>query len=188
MAELQAVPVIDLAPARAGDGARRAIAAAIDEACREIGFFAIRGHGIPDTTVETLRAKAHDFFARPLAEKAAARHPVAGTNRGYHAVGGETLAAANDTESPPDLKEFFHVGPVDVRDDPYYTSALGRRHFLPNLWPAAPAGDTRPPVPVNADSDEYGALPPARAVRPLRLQASRFFSLTPIRFEGEQDH
>ena len=32
------------------------------------------------------------------------------------------------------------MGPVDVTDDPYYTSPLGRRHFLPNLWPAAPAG------------------------------------------------
>jgi len=135
------VPVIDLTLARTGGEAdRRRVAHAIDAACREIGFFAIRGHGIPDTTVEAVRVKAHDFFARPLAEKVAARHPVAGTNRGYHAVGGETLAAANDTEAPPDLKEFFHVGPVDVRDDAYYTSALGRRHFLPNLWPAAPAG------------------------------------------------
>ena len=138
---MNTVPVIDLAPARAGGApARRAAAGAIDAACREIGFFAIRGHGVPEATVDALRAAAHDFFARPLAEKLAARHPVAGTNRGYHAVGGETLAAANDTEAPPDLKEFFHVGPVDVTDAPYYTGPLGRRHFLPNLWPAAPAG------------------------------------------------
>jgi len=141
MPELRAVPLIDLAPARAGDAAaRHATATAIDEACCEIGFFAIRGHGVPDATVAALRGKAHEFFARPLEEKLAARHPVAGTNRGYHGVGGETLAAANDTEAPPDLKEFFHVGPVDMREEPYYTSALGRRHFLPNLWPAAPAG------------------------------------------------
>ena len=141
MAELDAVPVIDLAAARGGRPAdRRAAAAAIDDACRAIGFFAIRGHGVPDATVEALRIKAHDFFARPLGEKLVARHPVAGTNRGYHQVGGESLAAANDAEAPPDLKEFFHVGPADVSDDPYYTSALGRRHFLPNLWPAAPVG------------------------------------------------
>jgi isopenicillin N synthase-like dioxygenase len=141
MPELGAVPVIDLAAARAGaPAARRATAAVVDEACREIGFFAIRGHGVPDATVDALRVKALDFFARPLAEKMAARHPVAGTNRGYHQVGGESLAAANDAEAPPDLKEFFHVGPADVSDDPYYTSALGRRHFLPNLWPAAPVG------------------------------------------------
>jgi isopenicillin N synthase-like dioxygenase len=58
-------------------------------------------------------------------------------------VAGETLASANDTAALPDLKEFFHVGPVDVSTDPYYTGPLGRRHFEPNLWPAAPAGFER---------------------------------------------
>jgi isopenicillin N synthase-like dioxygenase len=38
------------------------------------------------------------------------------------------------------LKEFFHVGPVDVRDEPYYTSAVGRQYFLPNIWPEVPVG------------------------------------------------
>ncbi len=135
------VPVIDLSPARGGGpAARRRVAALIDAACREIGFFAITGHGVPDSLVDELRRCAHDFFARPLAEKLRARHPVPGTNRGYHQVGGEVLAAANDEAAPPDLKEFFHVGPVDVTDDPYYTSPQGRRHFTPNIWPAAPAG------------------------------------------------
>jgi isopenicillin N synthase-like dioxygenase len=138
------VPVIDLAAARGGGVAeRRRVAAAIDEACREIGFFAIRGHGVPDRLVEELRARAHAFFALPLAEKLLARHPVAGTNRGYHPVGGETLSAANDAVAPPDLKEFFHVGPVDTGDEPYYTAPRGRRHFEPNLWPVAPAGFER---------------------------------------------
>ena len=135
------VPVIDLTPARTGAEAdRRRVANAIDAACREIGFFAITGLGVPDRVVDDLRSRAHAFFEQPIAEKLAARHPVAGTNRGYHPVGGEALAAANDAEAPPDLKEFFHVGPVDTGDDPYYTSALGRRHFESNIWPAAPVG------------------------------------------------
>ena len=108
-------------------------------ACREIGFFAISGHGVPDRTVDDLRRAAHAFFALPAAEKLAVRHPVAGTNRGYHPVGGEALSKANDAAAPPDLKEFFHVGPVDAGADPYYTSVEGRQHFLPNLWPARPA-------------------------------------------------
>jgi isopenicillin N synthase-like dioxygenase len=41
--------------------------------------------------------------------------------------------------APPDLKEFFHVGPVDVTDDPYFTGERGRQFFLPNLWPSRPA-------------------------------------------------
>jgi isopenicillin N synthase-like dioxygenase len=135
------VPVIDLAPAREGGRTeRRRVAQAIDDACREIGFFAITGHGVSERVVDDLRRRAHAFFARPLADKLAARHPVPGTNRGYHPVGNETLAASNDEAAPPDLKEFFHIGPVDTIDEPYYTSPLGRRHFEPNLWPAEPAG------------------------------------------------
>lgn len=133
------VPLIDLSPARLGSRAdREAVAARIDEACREIGFFAIGGHGVPMRIVDDLRTSAHAFFALPLAEKMAARHPVAGTNRGYHPVGGEALSKANDTAAPPDLKEFFHVGPVDATEDSYFTSALGQQHFIPNIWPQKP--------------------------------------------------
>ena len=115
----------------------------MDAACQQIGFFAITGHGVPEPFVEDLRQRAHEFFALPLSEKLKARHPVQGTNRGYHPAGGEALSTANDTATPPDLKEFFHVGPVDVTDDAYYMSSLGRLHFAPNIWPAAPAGFER---------------------------------------------
>src|SRR3989454_5057146 len=141
---MRAVPVVDLTPARAGGRAERArVAAAIDAACREIGFFAIDGTGVPGRLGDVLRRVAHEFFALPTAAKLAARHPVAGTNRGYHPAGGEALSSANDAPAPPDLKEFFHVGPVDVGADAYYTSAEGRRHFTPNVWPAAPADFAR---------------------------------------------
>jgi isopenicillin N synthase-like dioxygenase len=137
---VSAVPVIDLGPARADDArGRRRVADAIDTACREIGFFAITGHGISHGLVDALRRRAHEFFGRPFDEKLLSRHRVPGTNRGYHPAGLEALSAANDAAAPPDLKEFFHVGPVDVSADPYYTGPRGRRHFEPNLWPAAPA-------------------------------------------------
>jgi isopenicillin N synthase-like dioxygenase len=138
------VPVIDLALARQGGVVeRRQVAGAIDQACRDIGFFAITGHGVPERLVERLRGVAHEFFERPMAEKLAYRHPVPGTNRGYHPVGGEALSKANDAAAPPDLKEFFHVGPVSVGDDAYYTGAEGRAHFAPNIWPARPAAFER---------------------------------------------
>ena len=147
------VPVIDLAPARlGGDAERRQVAAAIDGACRDIGFFAITGHGVPDALVTRLRRVAHEFFELPMSEKLASRHPVAGTNRGYHPVGGEALSKANDAAAPPDLKEFFHVGPVDVGGDAYYTSAGGRPHFAPNIWPS------RPPEFERAATDYYRVM------------------------------
>ncbi len=133
------VPLIDLAPAREGGQAERERAAAsVDAACREIGFFAITGHGVPGQIVHDLRRAAHAFFAMPPEVKLRSRHPVARVNRGYHPVGGEALAKANDAASPPDLKEFFHVGPVDTEADPYYTSPRGRAHFTSNIWPASP--------------------------------------------------
>jgi isopenicillin N synthase-like dioxygenase len=141
---MAAIPSIDLTPARHGGRTDRLrVARQIDEACCEIGFFTITGHGVADQTISDLRAAAHAFFGLPLAEKLEASHPVNGTNRGYHPVGREALAAANDQAAPTDLKEFFHVGPVDVTSDLYYTSALGRRHFLPNIWPVVPSGFER---------------------------------------------
>jgi isopenicillin N synthase-like dioxygenase len=142
-ATMTEVPVIDLTPARHGGPAeRRGVAAAVDTACREIGFFAIRGHGVADAVVEDLRRMAHAFFDLPARVKLAARHPR-GMNRGYHPAGAEALSQSNDAEAPPDLKEFFHVGPVDTTSAPYYTSPLGRRHFEPNIWPDEPAGFER---------------------------------------------
>ncbi|MEK7878869.1 MAG: 2-oxoglutarate and iron-dependent oxygenase domain-containing protein, partial [candidate division NC10 bacterium] len=102
------IPIIDLAPARGGGQADRLeVARQMDAACREIGFFTITGHGVRVETISDLRAAAHVFFALPLEEKLEARHPVTGTNRGYHPVGGEALSAAIDLAAPPDLKEFF---------------------------------------------------------------------------------
>src|SRR5437773_9828580 len=117
------VPLIDLAPARHGDRtARLTVARAIDEACREIGFFAVRGHGVPDGLVEGLRRRAHEFFALPLPDKLKARHPIAGTTRGYHPVGREAPATAADVVAPAELKELFHVGPVDRTRGSYYSA------------------------------------------------------------------
>ena len=137
---MSGVPVIDLGPARAGSlSERKRIARAIDEACRDIGFFTIANHGVPEPLVNDLREAAHEFFALPLADKLGASHPVGGTPRGYHALAREALARANDQPAPPDLKEFYHVGPVDLGNDAYFTSKRGRQFFLPNIWPAQPA-------------------------------------------------
>jgi isopenicillin N synthase-like dioxygenase len=136
---MSGVPVIDLTPAREGSGTdRQRIARQIDDACCDIGFFTIAGHGVPEGVANDLRETAHAFFALPLGEKLTACHPIAGTPRGYHALAGEALARANDEVVPPDLKEFYHVGPVEIGDDSYFTSERGRQFFLPNLWPARP--------------------------------------------------
>ena len=40
------LPVIDIAPLRADGADRLAVVNAIDQACREIGFFYVTGHGV----------------------------------------------------------------------------------------------------------------------------------------------
>ena len=73
-----ALPSIDLQPFIAGSGADRlAVPRAIAQACEEVGFFKIRGHGLPQTLIDTAFATASDFFGQPQAIKDHRGHPKA---------------------------------------------------------------------------------------------------------------
>lgn len=70
---LEEVPVIDFAPFLTGDAAaRRAVADEIAQACEQIGFFYLTGHGVPQDVVDAVFAAAAAFFALPAAERAGA--------------------------------------------------------------------------------------------------------------------
>lgn len=64
------VPVIDITPFRDGS-AKRSVAAAVNHACVDNGFFSIVGHGVPEPLTQATRQAAADFFALPFAAKAA---------------------------------------------------------------------------------------------------------------------
>ena len=84
------IPLLDISPFVEGsETGKQDVARRIAEACESIGFFAITGHGVAAETIEALRRVSHDFFSRPVEEKLRARHPVAGTPRGYRALSGE---------------------------------------------------------------------------------------------------
>ena len=51
----------------------------------------------------------------------------------------EGLAFSQDEETPPDLKEVFDVGPIDVPETDYYRGPAAGMHFADNLWPDSPA-------------------------------------------------
>lgn len=134
------IPVIDLAPALNGDHpARVRVAREIDAACTEVGFFTIRGHGIPVEVIERLRDRASHFFNLPLQEKLLAQPEDPSVPRGYRAIGFEALSHGNTIDTPPDLKEYYHFGRPSWPDQPYYTSEQGQRFFVPNRWPDRPA-------------------------------------------------
>ena len=138
------IPIIDIAPFRGGDdAAKRRIAAAVDRACVETGFFAIVGHGVTESLVLDMRRSAVDFFALPEPDKLAVERPPSRISRGYNRIGDRALAYSRGVETPPDSQESFAIGPLDVPDEPYFTCERARAHFAPNLWPDRPA-DLRP--------------------------------------------
>lgn len=148
------VPVIDLAAALSGDPAARLAAGRdMDRICREIGFFTVTGHGVPAATIATLREQANGFFGLPLTEKRRAVAPDPATPRGYRALGIEALSlgnepggnepGGNEQATPPDLKEYYHLGREEWPHDDYHDGAVGRQNFIPNIWPERPAGLAR---------------------------------------------
>ncbi|KAF7025155.1 hypothetical protein CFC21_037383 [Triticum aestivum] len=68
-AEQEHVPVIDLGRLLAGG--RDEEAARLRSACEDWGFFQVVNHGIPEEILEEMKRNVMEFFALPLAEKAA---------------------------------------------------------------------------------------------------------------------
>ena len=77
------------------------------------GFFTITGHGISNDVLASSYQLSKDFFALPEKIKNTYAHPEKAGARGYTPFGKETAVG----ETTPDLKEFWHHGPVV--DDSY---------------------------------------------------------------------
>jgi isopenicillin N synthase-like dioxygenase len=138
---LLSVPIIDIAPYwTGGDAGKRAAAAAVDRACRDIGFLIISGHGIPGEMVEETRVLARAFFDLPLAEKMRVGQPAPNVSRGCTPLASEAVARSRGAAATAgDLNESFMVGPVNPVDPTYATAAAAGQHFAANLWPERPA-------------------------------------------------
>ena len=124
--------VIDLTGLDAADGnAVRRVAAELGRACRDVGFFYIRNHGVPNALLTGIFRSAQAFFAAPQADKdrfAITRSPH---NRGYVGIATESL-----NRSQTDLKEAFNIG-LDLSDtDPDVLQGKPFRGV--NLWPQTP--------------------------------------------------
>ena len=134
---LLSVPIIDIAPYRTGPAAAKAgVVAAVDKACRDIGFLVITGHGVSPALIDRVDATARRFFKLPLDAKQALNRPKDDQVRGYSAVGNEGLSYSLGKKAPGDLKESFTIGPIDPPTSAYYTGPAAGPHFAPNLWPA----------------------------------------------------
>lgn len=133
---LQSVPIIDLAPYFSGSPeGKAAVAKAVNQACRDIGFLVITHHQIPAELVQRVSGLTRQFFDLPLAEKRKVDRPSPEMVRGYSAVAEESLSYSLEESAPGDLKESFSIGPSDVPDEDYYHNAVAGPHFAPNVWP-----------------------------------------------------
>jgi len=119
-------PVLDIGPWL--DGSDKAgVARALDRICREIGFFYLVGHGVPETLRQAVLAEAERFFAQPEADKQALA--VNAARHGYEPIAAQTL----DVDSPPDLKESLLLG-AELPEDHAYVRA-GLPNYGRNQWP-----------------------------------------------------
>jgi isopenicillin N synthase-like dioxygenase len=110
-----AIPVVDLAEFTSGNAQQKAaFVAALGKAYEEVGFVAVKNHGIPDATVEGLYTNTRAFFSQPQDLKR--KYEIAGLagQRGYTSFGKEHAKGS----TAPDLKEFFQFGQTVVDNDP----------------------------------------------------------------------
>lgn len=129
------IPVVNLARSFGDDPAAfDAIAREIHRACREMGFFYVSNHGVPQTFVGETFAWSRRFFDLPPAEKLALHMKNSSSASGYDSGTQQLDSQSPDAEkAPPDLKESFAFG-LDLPDD--HPWALKRlRGFGHIQWP-----------------------------------------------------
>ena len=124
------VPVIDIAPFLTDGRADKArVAAKVDDACREIGFLVIAGHGVAQGQIDEMGGVTRAFFDLPHWEKLRVKMPP-DRYRGLMTVGSEDTAYSMDEEeNAPDWRESFVIGPHDHAYDEYHYGPEGWRFF-----------------------------------------------------------
>src|SRR6185295_7005604 len=124
------VPVIDITALVRGQARLENVARQIGDACREHGFFYVRGHGVDDALCERLETLSRTFFALDESVKMQWRMSLGGRAwRGYFPAGGEL------TSGRPDWKEGLYLGSERPDDDPLVRARtpLHGRNLFPSL-------------------------------------------------------
>ncbi|MDU0370668.1 isopenicillin N synthase family dioxygenase [Hymenobacter endophyticus] len=124
---LDEIPSLDLADFRSGDPERKArFVQQLGEAYQNIGFVALKNHGLTDEQTQALYADVKSFFSLPDDVKQQYEKPELAGQRGYVSKGKEHAKGRNTG----DLKEFYHVG-QEVEDQ---TDPIGQE-YPANIWP-----------------------------------------------------
>jgi isopenicillin N synthase-like dioxygenase len=123
------IPILDLAPYLSGQpGARASLAGQLRHALENIGFYFIKGHGVPRPLCDAVFAETERFHAQPLEHKLKLRRNL--DNVGYLPMSRSTVL---DAAQKPNLNEAFFVKRDLPADHP---DVLARKRFRgTNLWP-----------------------------------------------------
>jgi isopenicillin N synthase-like dioxygenase len=121
------VPSLDLADFTSGDPVRKAaFVKALGQAYENIGFVAIKNHGLSDELTANLYSSVKKFFDLPEETKKKYEKLELAGQRGYVSKGRETAKGFKT----PDLKEFYHVGQVVTdENDPV------KKEYPDNIFP-----------------------------------------------------
>lgn len=85
-----ALPIVDFGPfldSKSTPEDKTSAAQQIDKACREVGFFYLKNHGVPSDLVEDLLSQAREFFETATPEQKAAVANRTSANGGDNARG-----------------------------------------------------------------------------------------------------
>jgi len=133
------IPVVDLSDFLSGDETRKQdFVKQLGKAYEEVGFVAVKNHGIPDDLIADLYKYVQQFFALPFDTKEEYEKPELAGQRGYTSFGKEHAKGFD----APDLKEFFQYGqtvednePVN-EDYPENVTVTEVPQFTPTLYKA----------------------------------------------------
>lgn len=110
-----AIPVVDLSDFLSGDQKRKQkFVNELGKAYEDVGFVAVKNHGIPDELIADLYKHVQQFFAMPSSVKKQYEVPGLAGQRGYTSFGKEHAKGSD----APDLKEFFQYGQMVDDGDP----------------------------------------------------------------------
>ena len=109
------IPVVDLSDFLSGDQSRKQkFVQELGKAYEEVGFVAVKNHGIPDDLIADLYKYVQQFFSLPTETKLSYEKKELAGQRGYTSFGREHAKGFD----APDLKEFFQFGQHVEDNDP----------------------------------------------------------------------
>lgn len=108
------IPIVDLSDFLYGDLKRKKkFIDEIGRAYEEVGFVAVKNHGISDDLIKDLYNNVQKFFSLPSEKKKHYEIPELAGQRGYTSFGKEHAKGSD----APDLKEFFQYGQISGQLD-----------------------------------------------------------------------